>query len=125
MTKAASACYNTVRPHRALGRATPATAYRALLKTAPTGAPTGWRIRTDRVGRTGRVTVRLHSRLHHIGIGRICARTFVKMFLRGLHVPIIDPATGVILRDVILDPTRDYQPRSLDRPPDTQKHPGP
>lgn len=119
------AYYNTVRPHRALGRATPDTAYRALPKATPTGAPIGWRIRTDRVDKTGRVTVRLHSRLHHIGIGRTYARTPVKMFLHGLHVLIIDPATGLILRDFILDPARDYQPRSLDQHPDTEKHPGP
>jgi transposase InsO family protein len=119
------AYYNTVRPHRALGRATPATAYRALPKATPTGAPTGWRIRTDRVDKTGRVTVRMHSRMHHIGIGRAYARTPVKMFLHDRHVLIIDPATGLILRDFVLDPTRDYQPRSLDQHPDTAKHPGP
>ena len=65
----------TVRPHRSLDRATPATAYRALPMATPTGAPTGWRIRTDRVDKNGRVAVRLHSRLHHIGIGRAYART--------------------------------------------------
>ncbi|WIG19133.1 hypothetical protein [Kocuria rosea] len=116
---------NTVRSHRSLDRATPATAYRALPKATPTGAPTGWRIRTDRVGKNGRVAVHLHSRLHHIGIGRTYARTLVKMFLHGRHVLIIDPATGLVLRDVILDPTKDYQPRSLDQPPETEKHPGP
>ncbi|MEF3122161.1 IS481 family transposase [Kocuria flava] len=119
------AYYNTVRPHRALDRTTPDTAYRALPKATPTGAPTGWRIRTDRVDKTGRVTVRLHSKLHHIGIGRTYARTPIKMFLHGRHVLIIDPATGVILRNFILDPARDYQPRSLDQHPETEKHPGP
>ncbi|MFI7481882.1 hypothetical protein ACH9EU_05630 [Kocuria sp. M1R5S2] len=71
--------------------------------------------------------MRLHSRLHHIGIGRTYARTPVKMFLHGSHVLIIDPAPGHILRDYILDPTQDYQPRSLDQDqhPDTKKHPGP
>ena len=119
------AYYNTVRPHRALHRATPDTAYRALPKATPTGAPTGWRIRTDRVDKTGRVTVDLHSRLHHIGIGRTYARTPVKMFIHGPSVLIVDPATAEVLRDFILDPDRDYQPRSLDRHPDKEKHPEP
>jgi hypothetical protein len=57
--------------------------------------------------------------------GRTYARTPVKMFLHDRHVLIIDPATGLILRDFILDPTRDYQPRSLDQHPETEKHPGP
>lgn len=47
------------------------------------------------------------------------------MYVHGRHVLIIDPATGHVLRDFILDPTRHYQPRSFDQPPDTKKHPGP
>lgn len=119
------AYYNTVRPHRGLERATPDTAYRALPKATPTGAPTGWRIRTDRVDKTGSVTVRLHSKLHHIGIGRTYARTPIRMFIHDRRILIIDATTGAVLRDFLLDPTRDYQSRSLDQDPDTKKHPGP
>jgi hypothetical protein len=63
--------YNTVRPHRALGRRTPAQTYQARPKAVPTGPiiPTHYRVRHDKIDRWGAVTVRHNSRLHHIGLG--------------------------------------------------------
>jgi hypothetical protein len=64
--------YNHHRPHRAIGRRTPATAFAARPKaTPPAGgpAPVHYRIRRDIVN-NGTVTLRHNSRLHHIGIGK-------------------------------------------------------
>src|SRR5690349_7788194 len=66
--------YNTVRPHRALGRRTPVQAYAARPKAAPTAAPLTipkhCRVRRDKIDPSGVLTLRHNSRLHHIGIGR-------------------------------------------------------
>lgn len=63
--------YNHQRPHRAFNRKTPATIYNQLPKATPTTkANTHYRIRYDIVDKSGAVTIRHSSRLHHIGIGR-------------------------------------------------------
>ncbi|MBW3611687.1 MAG: IS481 family transposase, partial [Actinobacteria bacterium] len=68
------AYYNKVRPHRALGRCTPAEAFAARTKAAPKLVPVTaeghHRVRRDRIDTGGRVTLRYRSKLHHIGIGR-------------------------------------------------------
>jgi hypothetical protein len=104
--------YNDQRPHRALGRKTPAAAYTARPKAAPTGvAPSHERVRRDRIDDSGVVTIRYHGRLHHIGIGRTHARTHVLLLIQDLHIRVINEATGELLRDLTLDPTRNYQPQ--------------
>ena len=107
--------YNTVRPHRALGRRTPAQAYPARPKAVPTGPiiPTHYRVRTDRIDSSGSVTLRHNSRLHHIGLGARLAGTPIMLLIDDLHIRIIERHTGTLIRELILDPTRDYQPRSL------------
>ncbi len=60
--------YNTVRPHRALRRHTPAEAYTARPKATPTGVPLAdghFRIRHDKIDSNGKLTLRHNSRLHH------------------------------------------------------------
>ena len=105
--------YNQQRPHRALGRRTPAEAYTARPKATATGQPlydpTHWRVRHDTVDTDGKLTLRHASRLHHIGIGRRHAGTTVLMLIHELHIRIIT-TNGQLLRDLQLDPTRDYQP---------------
>jgi hypothetical protein len=59
--------------------------------------------------------VRLDGRLHHIGIGRTHAGTHVPLLVQDLHVRIVHAATGELLRELTIDPTRDYQP--IGRPP--------
>jgi len=111
--------YNHRRPHRSLPhRSTPATAYAARPKATPDADRTGevhHRVRTDRVDHTGVVTLRVNGRLHHIGIGRTHARTHVILLVQDLQIRVVDAATGELLRDLVLDPTRDYQPTG--RPP--------
>ena len=110
--------YNHQRPHRALPhRATPATAYQARPKATPGDRATDNhnRVRTDRLDHNGCVTLRHHGRLHHIGIGRTHARTHVLLLVQDLHIRVINAATGELLRELTLDPTRNYQPTG--RPP--------
>jgi transposase InsO family protein len=112
--------YNHRRPHRSLPlRATPATIYTARPKATPSAArrdaDTHDRIRRDRVDATGVVTLRHAGRLHHIGIGRTHARTHVLLLVQDLEIRIINAATGELLRELTLDPDRDYQPTG--RPP--------
>ncbi|SEO72555.1 integrase core domain-containing protein, partial [Trujillonella endophytica] len=109
--------YNHHRPHRSLPhRATPATAYAARPKAPPgTDLDTHHRVRTDKIDTTGCVTLRLAGRLHHIGIGRTHAGTHVLLLVQDLDIRVIDAATGELLRELVLDPSRDYQPTG--RPP--------
>jgi transposase InsO family protein len=105
--------YNTRRPHRSLQhRATPATAYAARPKATPGDrtASTHDRVRADIIDANGTVTLRHGGKLHHIGVGRTRTRTRVLLLVQDLHVRIINAATGELLRDLTLDPSRDYQP---------------
>jgi transposase InsO family protein len=108
-----TAYYNTRRPHRSLPhRATPATAYTARPKATPgdRAADTHDRVRADIIDTNGTVTLRTGGNLRHIGVGRTHARTRVLLLIRDLDVRIINAATGELLRDLTIDPTRDYQP---------------
>ena len=110
------AYYNEVRPHRAIGRRTPAEAFAARPKAVPSGAsiPVHCRVRRDRVDRGGKLTLRHDSRLHHIGLGRRHAGTRVLLLVAGLDVRIVTE-DGELLRELVLDPTRDYQPTGRGR----------
>jgi hypothetical protein len=115
------AIYNTERPHRSLpNRATPA----AIYTTRPVATPgdrddTHHRVRHDVIDTGGTVTLRLHGRLHHIGIGRTHAQTRVVLLIDDDHVRVIDATTGELLRDLTIDTSRDYQPtgKPPGRPP--------
>jgi hypothetical protein len=81
-------------------------------------------------GADGKLTLRHAGKLHHIGIGRTHARTRVLMLVHDLHIRVINAATGELIRDLILDPARDYQPtgRPPGPPPGTpakRRHPEP
>jgi transposase InsO family protein len=106
--------YNDVRPHRALGRHTPSQTYSARPKAVPTGTPidTGhYRVRHDRIDNSGVITLRHNSRLHHIGLGRRHAGTRVLVLARDLDIRVLD-TDGELLRELTLDPSRDYQPQA-------------
>jgi transposase InsO family protein len=107
--------YNDTRPHRALNRRTPMDAYTARPKATATGPylDPHWRIRHDRIDSSGTVTLRHNSRLHHIGLGRRLAATPVTLLVDDLRIRVIERHTGELLRELILDPTRDFQPRGL------------
>ena len=67
-------------------------------------------MRTDRLDANGTVTLRHAGRLYHIGTGRTHARTHVLLLIQDLRIRVIHAATGELLRQLTLDPTRNYQP---------------
>ena len=115
--------YNHRRPHRSLPHnATPATIYNSRPKADPaTRIDTHNRVRTDRVDQAGSITLRHNGRLHHIGIGRIHYRTRVLILVQDLNITIINAATGEVLHELTLDPTRDYQPTGAPKGPTRKK----
>jgi transposase InsO family protein len=117
--------YNHRRPHRSLAhQATPAAAYAARPKTVPGDQPADvhYRVRTDIIAGSGTVTLRTGGKLHHIGIGRIHAGTAVLILVQDLHIRILNAATGEQLRELTLDPTRNYQPTGAPKGP-TRRRP--
>jgi len=105
--------YNHRRPHRSLGRATPAVAYTRLPKTGPAGSTAGphYRIRRDRIDSRGAVSLRRGGRMHHIGIGRAHKGIAVLLLIDDLNIRIIATNTGELLRTLTLNPNIGYQPR--------------
>ena len=107
--------YNLRRPHRSLAhRATPATAYSTRPKASPRtdrNSDSHDRVRNDIVSTAGNVTLRVAGQLRHIGIGRTYARTRVTLLIQDLNVRVVNAATGELLRDLVIDPRRDYQPQ--------------
>lgn len=104
--------YNHVRPHRALGRRTPAQAFAARTKARPTQRGIdvdGYRVRHDKVDTSGTVTLRYRSRLHHVGLGRRYQGTQVLLLTAGRDVRILRE-DGQLIRSLTLDPAKDYQP---------------
>ncbi|WP_260430729.1 integrase core domain-containing protein [Nocardioides sp. LS1] len=108
--------YNHRRPHRSLPhRATPATLYDSTPKAlpGPSRAPdTHDRIRHDRVDKSGTVTLRVAGQMRHIGVGRTHKGTHVILLVQDLDVRVVHAITGELLRELTIDPNRDYQPRT-------------
>jgi Integrase core domain len=108
---------NHRRPHRALPhRAT----YHALPKALPATSrdhDAHDRVRHDRIDDSRCVTLRVAGRLHHLGVGRTHARTHVVLLVHDLHVRVVDAATGELLRELVIDPTKDYQPTGAPKEP--------
>jgi len=106
--------YNEVRPHRARGRVPPLAAFEARDKARPTGPRiqigAGVRVRRDRVDKGGKLTLRHRTRLHHIGVGHAHKGKRVIMLVDGLEVRVLSQ-DGELMRQLTLDPTRDYQPQ--------------
>jgi transposase InsO family protein/transposase-like protein len=110
--------YNQQRPHRSLPhRATPATVYTSRPKATPgdRSDDTHDRVRRDRVDKAGKITLRYQGKLYSIGIGRTHARTHVIVLVQDRDIRIIVAATGELLRELVLDPTKRYQ--GTGRPP--------
>jgi transposase InsO family protein len=106
--------YNQHRPHRALGGRTPLVAWSARLKARPMGAAAAlhYRVRQDRVDTNGTVTLRYESRLRHILVGRAHKHQSVRLLIAGPQVRVIRE-DGSLLRELTIDPRRDYQSLKL------------
>ena len=74
-----------------------------------------YRVRHDKIDHDGKLTLRHGSRLHHIGIGARHRGSTVLILVHDLHVRVL-ATSGQPLRDLQLDPTRDYQPQPKNTP---------
>lgn len=103
--------YNDIRPHRALGGRTPLQAYSSKLKARPAGSAPGsyFRVRSDRVDKAGKVSLRYDSKLYKIGLGRAHRGRQIKLLIADRNVRVID-SNGELIRELTLDPARNYQP---------------
>ena len=105
------------------------TAYAARPKAAPgdRGADTHDRVRTDRVD-ARRQAHPAHARQAPPHRHRPDPRPEPTscMLVQDLHIRVINAATGELLRELTLDPTRDYQPTGRPPgPPNTENTPNP
>jgi transposase InsO family protein len=103
--------YNEKRPHRALDRRTPGTAYRATPKALPASnghAQGHYRLRYDRLDNTGKMSLRRAGRMHHLGVGAKHARKRVLALADDHHITVTDLTTGEILSRHLIEPTKSY-----------------
>jgi transposase InsO family protein len=105
--------YNEKRPHRALNRRTPASAYGLIPKAEPTTPddPNIWRVRYDTIDTSGKVSLRYGNKMMHLGIGRAHARTEIIILIHNLHATIIT-LDGTVLGDYKINPNQAYQPKT-------------
>jgi hypothetical protein len=66
-------------------------------------------VRQDKVDATGKVSLRYHSRLYKIGLGRAHKDRVVKLLIADQNIRVID-SEGELIRELTLNPTRNYQP---------------
>ncbi|TCO48482.1 integrase-like protein [Kribbella antiqua] len=116
--------YNHRRPHRSLPHRAPRHHLHCPPQSRPQHQPDHRHPRPGphrprRRRRLGHPAPR--GKLHHIGIGRTHARTRVLLLIQDLQITIINAATGELLRELTLDPTKDYQPRGLPPGPKRKK----
>jgi transposase InsO family protein len=102
--------YNEQRPHRAIGRCTPASAYAARPKAHPAGrgSPGHFRLRYDTTDGKGAMTLRRGGRMHHLNMGAACARRRVLAIVDAQEVTIVALDTGEILSAHRIEPDRRY-----------------
>jgi len=102
--------YNEQRPHRAIGRRTPAAAYAARPKAHPAGrgAPGYFRLRYDTADGKGAITLRRAGRLHHLKIGAAHARRRVLAISDEQEVTVVALDTGEVLSTHRIEPDKGY-----------------
>jgi transposase InsO family protein len=102
--------YNQQRPHRSVDGRTPFQAFQARLKAGPSlpTPPVQYRVRRDKLDSSGRVTVRYLGRLRHIYVSYRLRGHPVTLLVAGAHLRAV-AEDGSILRELTLDPTRNYQ----------------
>lgn len=105
--------YNNQRPHRALAGKTPSAAYRARPKAQanPDSIFAPSRARQDRVDKTGKVSIRLSGRMHHLGVGRAHKTQQVFIIIDSRNIIVTHLRTGEILGEYKIEPTKSYWPK--------------
>ena len=93
---------------------TPKAAWESRDKAAPRDRKQAFsrelRVRHDKVDKDGSVTLRYKSKLHHIGMGRALKGIRVILLVAGRDIHVVNE-DGELLRELTLDPSRDYQAR--------------
>jgi transposase InsO family protein len=102
--------YNERRPHRAIGRRTPAAAYAGRPKVHPAGrgAPGHFRLRYDTTDGKGAITLRRGGRMHHLKIGTAHARRRVLAIVDEREVTVVALDTGELLSTHLIEPGKGY-----------------
>ena len=102
--------YNEQRPHRAIGRRTPAAAYAARPKAHPAGrgAPGHFRLRYDVTDSKGALTLRRAGRLYHLKVGAASARRRVLAIVDEQEVTVVALDTGEVLSIHRIEPDKGY-----------------
>ena len=88
----------------------PFFAYQLIPKAAPT-LPTDpgiWRVRYDTIDNDGKISIRHHGRMTHLGIGRAHNRTEIICLIHNNDATVIT-TNGEVLAEFTLDPTKGYQ----------------
>jgi len=81
-----------------------------LLDLSGRTVATHFRVRADWVSKAGNVTVRYLSQLRHIGLGKAHVGEPVRLLIADDYVRVVRE-DGSLLRELNIDPNRDYQPR--------------
>jgi transposase InsO family protein len=104
------ALYNEQRPHRAIGRRTPAAAYAARPKAHPAGrgAPGHFRLRYDTTDKKGAVSLRRAGRMHHLRVGAAHAGRRVLAIVDEQEVRVVALDTGELLSVHRIEPDKGY-----------------
>ena len=101
--------YNEQRPHRAVGRATPGEAYRAMPKAVPSNAGRAhFRLRYDITDKKGALTLRRGGRLYHLKVGAAHARRRVLAIVDEREVTVVALDTGEVLSSHLIEPAKGY-----------------
>lgn len=102
--------YNNHRPHRAMGRSTPAAAYAARPKAQPAGRVGAghFRLRYDTTDAKGVITLRRAGRFHHLHTGAAHARQRVLAIVDEREVTIVALDTGEVLSSHRIEPDKRY-----------------
>ncbi len=99
--------YNHHRPHRALGGTTPADAFTATPKAHPADHPLPAPVFVSR-HTVGETSGKLHVAPYRVNVGLRWAGHHCDVVRRADHIAIFSGTT--LIRELIADPTREYQP---------------
>ena len=61
--------------------------------------------------------------MHHIGLGAALRGTRVVVLVHDLEVRVVHAATGELIRELTIDPTKDYQPLGIPPGPKPRRPP--
>lgn len=108
--------YNNIRKHRGIKRQTPQHKYNALPHAKPNKnqQATIYRVREDKIDSSGKITIRYHSELKKIQVGRKHKHQKVKILIENNQVTIINQQ-GKTIGKTKLTKTKKYHTNKLNK----------